>query len=239
MLNNLAYSASSGSYTGRAAKPISRPKASISEIASQRKIGAVVNVARGKTIFNDGEDAEYSYKVIEGAVRLSKVMLDGRRQIAEFALPGDMFGFEYGDSYALTAEAVTPVVVVRYHRTHIERLGDEFSDIRRELLAHLRRGWTSAQSHLVMLGRQSAKERVAAFLISLASHCGVEPGQALKLPMGRQDIADYLGLTIETVCRTLTDFKATRVISIPNRHHVVIRNVEALEALAEGEGQDV
>jgi CRP-like cAMP-binding protein len=236
--NNLAYSAPSRSYTDRTAKPISRSKASISEIASQRKIGAVVNFARGKTIFSDGEDAEYSYKVIEGAVRLSKVMLDGRRQIAEFALPGDMFGFEYGDSYALTAEAVTPVVVVRYHRTHIERLGDEFSDIRRELLAHLRHGWTSAQSHLVMLGRQSAKERVAAFLISLASHCGVEPGQALKLPMGRQDIADYLGLTIETVCRTLTDLKATRVISIPDRHHVVIRNVEALEALAEGEDEE-
>ncbi|HEY8948718.1 MAG TPA: helix-turn-helix domain-containing protein [Rhizomicrobium sp.] len=235
----LAQSASSSGYAGRTAKPASRAKASISEIASQRKIGAVVNFARGKTIFSDGEGAEYSYKVIEGAVRLSKVMLDGRRQIAEFALPGDMFGFEYGDNYALTAEAVTPVVVVRYHRTHIERLGDEFSDIRQELIAHLRHGWTSAQAHLVMLGRQSAKERVAAFLVSLASHRGVEPGQALELPMGRQDIADYLGLTIETVCRTLTDFKATRVISIPDRHHVVIRNVEALEALAEGEDEEI
>jgi CRP-like cAMP-binding protein len=225
---------------GFASKPVShRPKTSVSEIANQRKIGAVMNVARGKTIFSDGEDAEYSYKVIEGAVRLSKVMLDGRRQIAEFALPGDMFGFEYGDSYALTAEAITPVVIVRYHRTHIERLGDEFSDIRQELIAHLRHGWRSAQAHLVMLGRQSARERVAAFLVLLASHRGVAPGQALELPMGRQDIADYLGLTIETVCRTLTDFKATRVISIPDRHHVVIRNLETLEALAEGDDEEI
>lgn len=235
MLNsNLARSSK---YASRRPVP-HRAKASISEIASQRKIGAVVNFARGKTIFNDGEDAEYSYKVVEGAVRLSKVMLDGRRQIAEFALPGDMFGFEYGDAYALTAEAVTPVVVIRYHRTHIERLGDEFSDIRQELIAHLRQGWRSAQAHLVMLGRQSAKERVAAFLISLASHRGVEPGQSLELPMGRQDIADYLGLTIETVCRTLTDFKTTRAISIPDRHHVVIRHMETLEALAEGEDEE-
>ena len=236
---NLAQSASSSSYAGGMTKPASpRAKASISEIASQRKIGAVVNFARGKTIFNDGEDSEYSYKVIEGAVRLSKVMLDGRRQIAEFALPGDMFGFEYGESYELTAEAVTPVVVVRYHRTHIERLGDEFSDIRQELIAHLRHGWRSAQAHLVMLGRQSAKERVAAFLVSLASHRSVQPGKTLELPMGRQDIADYLGLTIETVCRTLTDFKATHVISIPDRHHVVIRDLETLESLAEGEDEE-
>ncbi|MBS0278244.1 MAG: helix-turn-helix domain-containing protein, partial [Proteobacteria bacterium] len=112
------------------------------------------------------------------------------------------------------------------------------SDIRQELIAHLRQGWWSAQAHLVMLGRQSAKERVAAFLISLASHRGVEPGQSLELPMGRQDIADYLGLTIETVCRTLTDFKTTRAISIPDRHHVVIRDMETLEALAEGEDEE-
>jgi len=216
-----------------------RVRTSISEVASERKIGAVVNFARGKTIFNDGEDSEYSYKVIEGAVRLSKVMLDGRRQIAEFALPGDMFGFEYGDAYALTAEAVTPVVVVRYHRTHIERLGDEFADIREELIAHLRHGWRSARAHLVMLGRQTAKERVAAFLISLAAHRGVKPGQRLELPMGRQDIADYLGLTIETVCRTLTEFKGSQTICIPDRHHVVISDMEALESLAEGEDEGV
>lgn len=228
----------SGGYQDHAVHALHRPKVSISVIASQRKIGAVVNFARGKTIFSDSEEAEYSYKVVEGAVRLSKVMLDGRRQIAEFALPGDMFGFECGDSYALTAEAVTPVVVIRYHRTHIERLGDEFSEIRQELIAHLRHGWTSAQTHLVMLGRQSAKERVAAFLVSLASDRGVESGQPLGLPMGRQDIADYLGLTIETVCRTLTDLKASGAIAIPDRHHVVIRNLETLEALAEGEDEE-
>jgi CRP-like cAMP-binding protein len=215
-----------------------KPRACISDIATQRKIGIVVNLARGKTIFSDGDDAEYSYKVIEGAVRLSKVMLDGRRQIAEFALPGDMFGLECGDTYALSAEAVTPVTVIRYHRMHIERLGEEFSDIQHELMAHLRRGWTSAQAHLVMLGRQTAKERVAAFLLALAANRGIKNGQSLDLPMGRQDIADYLGLTIETVCRTLTDLKATHVIAIPDRHRVVIRNMDVLESLAEGEDSE-
>jgi CRP-like cAMP-binding protein len=207
----------------------------ISEISAQRKIGVVISLARGKTVFGDGDEARYSYKVLEGAVRLSKIMLDGRRQIAEFALAGDMFGFECGDFYELSAEAVTPVTLVRYSRTHIERLGEEFADVRRELMAMLRRGWTSAQSHLVMLGRQTAKERVAAFLVALAKSRGVGKGKALDLPMGRQDIADYLGLTIETVCRTLTDLKSDRILSIPDRHKVVILDLDALESLAEGD----
>lgn len=234
--SNLAQS--SGYVAAPAPSAPRKPKACISDIAAQRKIGAVINVGRGTTIFSDGDSSEYSYKVVEGAVRLSKMMLDGRRQIAEFALPGDMFGFENGEAYALTAEAVTPVTIIRYHRAHIERLGEEFSDIRQELMAHLRHGWTSAQAHLVMLGRQTAKERVAAFMLALAAHRGVKNGQSLDLPMGRQDIADYLGLTIETVCRTLTDLKAAHVIAIPDRHRIVIRNMGALEDLAGGEGSD-
>ncbi|HTQ14210.1 MAG TPA: helix-turn-helix domain-containing protein [Rhizomicrobium sp.] len=205
----------------------------ISDIAERRKIGAVIHVGRGKTIFGDGDEARYSYKLVEGAVRLSKMMLDGRRQIAEFALPGDMIGFECGETYALTAEAVTPVTLVRYQRTHIERLGDEFSDVRRELMALLRRGWTSAQAHLVMLGRQTAKERVAAFLVALANHRDAA-SEIVALPMGRQDIADYLGLTIETVCRTLTELKTGGIISVPDRHGVVIRDMDGLEAIAQG-----
>jgi CRP-like cAMP-binding protein len=216
-----------------------RPAGAISEIAAQRKMGVIVTVARGKTVFSDGEDARYSYKIVEGAVRLSKIMLDGRRQIAEFALPGDMFGFECGDVYGLSAEAVTPVTLVRYTRSHIEKLGEEFSDVGRELMALLRRGWTSAQAHLVMLGRQTAKERIAAFLVALAQHRGVRDGQALGLPMGRQDIADYLGLTIETVCRTLTELKSEGVLSIPDRHRVVIRDFDALESIAQGEDMDL
>jgi len=223
--------------TAEAIRPAPRLPAAktIVTIAAERKLGAVVNFARGKTIFNDGENARYSYKVVEGAVRLSKIMVDGRRQIAEFALPGDMIGLEYGELYELSAEAVTPVTLVRYQRSHIERLSDEFPDVRHELMGILRRGWTSAQAHLVMLGRQTAKERMAAFLIALANHRGVRAGQPLGLPMGRQDIADYLGLTIETVSRTLTELKQEHVLGIPDRHHIVIRDLDTLEALAQGE----
>jgi CRP-like cAMP-binding protein len=211
----------------------------IGDITEQRKIGVVVHIERGKTIFSDGEDARYSYKVVEGAVRLSKVMLDGRRQIAEFALPGDMFGFECDDIYALTAEAITRVTLVRYSRAHIEQLGEEFSSVGRELMTLLRQSWTSSQAHLVMLGRQTAKERVAAFLVALATRRGVKAGQRLDLPMDRQDIADYLGLTIETVCRILTDLKGNGILSIPGRHSAVIHDLKSLQTLASGEDRDI
>lgn len=217
-------------------QPYASPSAagrSISEITIQRKLGAVVNFARGKMIFGDGDEADYSYKLVEGAVRLSKVMLDGRRQIMEFALPGGMFGFDGGGARVLSAEALTPVTVIRYRSNQIERLGEEFIDIQRELLSHLRRGWAAAHTHLVILGCQSSKQRVASFLISL-SHSTAANGSNLQLPMGRQDIADYLGLTIETVCRTLTELKNKRLIFVPNRHQIIVRNLERLEALADG-----
>ena len=190
---------------------------------------------RNQTIFNEGDDARYSYKVIQGGVRLCKVRSDGRRQIAEFLLPGDMFGLECGEEHSLTAEALCDVIVMRCPRNHVERLSEEHPDVRRQLMSLLRRELSAAQDHLVMLGRQTAKERVASFLLLLAERTAAQDGDAVDLPMGRQDIADYLGLTIETVCRALTDLKREQQIQIPNRHQVVIRDIEALELVAEGD----
>jgi len=198
-------------------------------------VSTLSRFCRNQTIFNEGDDARYSYKVVEGGVRLCKVRSDGRRQIAEFLLPGDMFGFEFGDEHSLTAEALCDVVVMRCPRNHVERLSEELPGVRHQLMSLLRRELSAAQDHLVMLGRQTAKERVASFLLLLAERRS-DAGEdiALDLPMGRQDIADYLGLTIETVCRALTDLKRERLIAIPNRHQVVIRDLSALEGVAEG-----
>ena len=202
---------------------------------SLQAVSTTSRFGRNQTIFNEGDDARYSYKILEGGVRLCKVRADGRRQIADFLLPGDMFGFEDGDEHSLTAEALGDVVVMRCARNQVERLSDESPDVRRKLMTLLRRELSAAQQHLVMLGRQTAKERVSSFLLLLADRNGAEDGDALDLPMGRQDIADYLGLTIETVCRALTDLKRESLIAIPNRHQVVIRRLEALEVVAEGE----
>ncbi len=200
-------------------------------------LGTLSRFGRNQTIFNEGDDARYSYKIVEGGVRLCKVRADGRRQIAEFLLPGDMFGLEMGDEHSLTAEALCDVVVMRCTRTHVERLSDERPDVRKQLMTLLRRELSAAQDHLVMLGRQTAKERVASFLLLIAERNDAEDGDAFELPMGRQDIADYLGLTIETVCRALTDLKREGVIAIPNRHQVVISSVVRLETVAEGEDE--
>lgn len=197
-------------------------------------VSSLLHFGRNQTIFNEGDDARYSYKIVEGGVRLCKMRPDGRRQIAEFLLPGDVFGFENGNEHSLTAEALDNVVVVRYPRHHVERLSEEIPGVRHKLMALLRQELSAAQHHLVMLGRQTAKERVASFLLVLAERQAAEDGDTLDLPMGRQDVADYLGLTVETVCRALTDMKREHLIAIPNRHQVTIRDTDGLGAVAEG-----
>ncbi len=197
-----------------------------------QSIGTVCQFGRNQTIFSDGDEAAYSYKVVSGAVRLVKLMADGRRHIAGFQLPGDLFGIEWTGEYELTAEAVTEVTAIRYSRAQLERLGEERSDIRRQLTERLRDDLRAAHDHLISLGCQSARERVASFLLLLARRVGAQDGAAIEMHMGRQDVADYLGLTIETVCRTLSDLKDACVIEIPNRHQIVIRSFTKLGAAA-------
>jgi len=205
---------------------------------AMKAIGTVVHVARNETIFNEGDLADYSYKVLSGAVRLSKVMIDGRRQIADFALTGDIFGLDWSDDYAVTAEALTEVTLVRYSRSSLQRLGDERSEVRSKLSDVLRRDLWAAQNHLVMLGCQTARERVASFVMLFVKRSNAKNGQVFELPMGRQDIADYLGLTIETVCRTLSDFKQEGLVVTPKRHEIAVNNIGTLAAIAQGDSDN-
>src|SRR5215472_6933030 len=200
--------------------------------AALHSIGTVCQFGRNQTVFSDGDDAAYSYKVVSGAVRLVKLMADGRRHIAGFQLPGDLFGIEWTGEYELTAEAVTEVTAIRYSRTHLERLSEERADIRKQLTERLRDDLRAAHDHLISLGCQSARERVASFLLLLVERTDAREGAPIEMPMGRQDIADYLGLTIETVCRTLSDLRDSGVIDVPNRHHIVVRNLPKLNAAA-------
>ena len=204
-------------------------------LAALGQIGIAVSYARNATIFNEGDSAENSYRVISGAVRLCKVLPDGRRQIADFFLPGDFFALGGFHEHLFTAEAVTDAAVVTFPRRRVERLCDEVPEMRNELLSRAYRDLSATQNHLVMLGCQSAKERVASFVLLLAKRAQAEDGDTIELPMGRQDIADYLGLTIETVCRALSDLKRGKLITTPNTHQVVVDDSEALRALTENE----
>lgn len=221
----------------KALAPFAQPVADMNEgcLAALKAIGTISRFGRNETIFSEGDQASYSFKIVSGAVRLYKLLPDGRRQIAEFRLAGDFFGMEAAAEYALTAEALSDAVVVRYARNRLDRLEDEQVNLRRDLLNLLRRDLSAAQTHLIMLGRQTAKERIASFLVQLAERQNATDGSSVEVPMGRQDMADYLGLTIETVCRAISDLKRARVIAIPDRHHIVVRDMDALQSVADGD----
>jgi CRP/FNR family nitrogen fixation transcriptional regulator len=193
-------------------------------------VGSVVSFARNETIFDEGEEITASYKVMSGVVRLCRLTEDGRRQIAGFRLPGDLIGMEWTGEYEMTAEAVRDVTAVRYARTRLDRLSEERPSVRDHVLAHLRQDLRAAQEHLIMLGCQSATERVAAFLLQLARRAGARDGEDIDMQLGRQDIADYLGLTLETVSRTFSEMTARGFIASPKRRHVVIKNMPKLKA---------
>jgi CRP/FNR family nitrogen fixation transcriptional regulator len=187
---------------------------------------------RGETIFNEGDPAEFTYRVVSGAVRLCKHMSDGRRQIAQFLLPGDYFSFMEMMEHSFTAEAVSDVVLACYPQRQIERMMEERRDLRHFFASLLTRRVKDVQNHLVMLGRQTAKEKMASFLITLIERSGETRDSRLELPMSRQDIADFLGLTIETVCRVLSAMKREKLIDIPGLHELIILNTHRLSAIA-------
>jgi CRP-like cAMP-binding protein len=205
------------------------------DLHALQQVGTKVRFARNTTIFNEGDDANFTYKIVSGAVRLCKHTSNGRRQIADFLLAGDFFGFLQMGTYSFTAEAVSDVVVMCYPQRAVEQLSNTLPSMNRRLIGLLSERLLGMQDHLVMLGRQAAKQRVAAFLLRLAERSDAEEGETFDVPMGRQDIADYLGLTIETVCRSLSDLKRSHLIEIPTVHEIAIKKAEELAEIVESD----
>jgi len=190
--------------------------------------GAKMPFDRNAEIYGENEPADYVYKVVSGAVRTYKVLSDGRRQIDAFFLPGDIFGLELGDEHSCSAEAITDTTVVLVKRSLVLAAAEKQSNVARLLWSHTARDLRRAQHHTLLLIK-SAQERVAAFLLEMAERLGA--GGALELPMSRQDIADYLGLTIETVSRTLSQLEGAAAISLPASRRIVLRDRSALNRL--------
>jgi CRP/FNR family nitrogen fixation transcriptional regulator len=188
--------------------------------------------ARDDDIYAEGDRADCWFKVVSGTVRLGKLMADGRRHIAEFFFAGDCFGLDDTRERVFSAEAVGDVVVMRFPRAATERLIEERPDLARRLCHLTLRNLAHAQNRMLLLARMTASERVASFLLELAERHDVR--LALDVPMSRNDIADYLGLTIETVCRVLSTFKRDGLIAVPNPHRIELRSRDALEAMADG-----
>ncbi len=190
-------------------------------------MGATVPYARNMEIFGEREPAEYLYKVISGGVRIYRVLTDGRRQISAFLLPGDMFGLEAGDTHSSSAEAVADSVVLVIKRSAVLTLAQRDLEVARELWTLTARELGRVQDHMLALVK-NAQERIAAFLLEMAERL---PGAFIQLPMSRQDIADYLGLTIETVSRTLTQLEHNGAIALPSSRRIVLRNRSVLTQL--------
>jgi CRP-like cAMP-binding protein len=192
-------------------------------------MGAIMPYARNSEIYGEGEPAEYLYKVARGAVRTHKLLSDGRRQIGGFYLPGDVFGLEVDGMHRLSAEAVCDSKILVIKRSSVFALAASQCEIARELWSMTARELAHVQNLMLTLGRKTAQERVAAFLLEMASRNRFS--DAVDLPMTRQDIADYLGLTIETVSRTLTQLENASAIELPSSRKIVLRNRGALNRL--------
>ena len=196
-------------------------------------LGQVVPAARNAEIFGEDEPAEHIYVVISGVVRICKLLGDGRRQIEAFCLPGDAFGWERGANNRFSAEAVSECRLARIKRSILFARACDDAELSQSLWALTFAELHRAQDHLLLLGRKTAQERVAAFLLDLSrrSERGDHVGSEVVLPMSRQDMADYLGLTIETVSRTLTSLEESELIALPSSRRVLLKDRHALRRL--------
>jgi CRP/FNR family nitrogen fixation transcriptional regulator len=180
-------------------------------------------------IYGEEEPAQYLYKVVSGAVRTYKILENGRRQIAAFYVPGDVFGLETRDEHALSAEAISQSKLILVKRRDLIALASHDNAVARLLwtltAAELRR----TQDHTLLFA-MSADQRVAGFLLEMAERLLTD--DEVKLPMARRDIADYLGLTIETVSRSLTHLENSAAIKIPTSRRIQFRDYAALGRLS-------
>jgi CRP-like cAMP-binding protein len=192
-------------------------------------MGAPMPFARNVEIYGENEPADYLYKVVSGAVRTYRVLNDGRRQIGAFLLPGDMFGLEAGATHGSSAEAIADSVILVIKRSAVIALAERDAEVARLLWTLTARELGRVQNHMLVLVK-NAQERIATFLLEMAERAPAA-GDAGELPMSRQDIADYLGLTIETVSRTLSQLEENAAIALPTSRRVVLRNRSALSRL--------
>lgn len=192
------------------------------------RIGVRIAYAKNEEIYGQDDEADMIYRVVSGAVRTSRVTSDGRRQIGAFYGPGDFFGLEMSARHRFAAEALADSVITVVKRSSARSAGSEALErmIWNAAMAELER----TQEHLMLLGRKNACERVATFLLSIADDQG---SQFTELPMGRQDMADYLSLTIETVSRMLTQLQSEAIVEFSGCRKFKILDRDALEQMAE------
>ena len=196
-----------------------------------------ISVSGGQALFHEGDPNHYVFNVVSGAVKLYRLLPDGRRQITGFLFQGDFLGLGGRDVSKFTAEALVPLQACRFKRGDFDQLLNALPALEHRLVALAGDELMAAQEQIVLLGRKTAKERLASFLVRLGERqhqLGAE-AHHVHLPMTRLDIADYLGLTIETVSRVMTQLKTSGLIRLLPGNDIEISDPVRLKALGDGE----
>ena len=206
------------------------------ELSAMSAIVSTVELSPGDPLFDEGESAGHVFNVTAGAVKIYKLLADGRRQMTGFLFPGDFLGLANEETYAYSAEAVTYCTLCRFPRRKLEELLESFPKMERRLLGMASHELAVAQEQMLLLGRKTAREKIASFLLMLSKRA-VQRGQKpnpVSVPMSRNDIGDYLGLTTETVSRTFTYLRQRGSIVLLNGGKVDLADRAQLEAISEG-----
>jgi CRP/FNR family transcriptional regulator, anaerobic regulatory protein len=203
------------------------------DLDALQNITQPVYFAAKESLFLENDDSDAAYTVTDGVIRLYRIFVDGRRQLLEFLLPGDFISIEASGHYGFSADAVTDVSLCRFPKAQFESVVDKRPHVLQKLYQTSAQELINSREHAMALGQRSASEKVAWFLIHLRNRWArtALPSNTIPVPMSRQDIADYLGLTIETVSRTLTSLENSAAIALPSSRRIVLRNRAALSRL--------
>ena len=205
----------------------------------QKRLAAItrtINIAPHHSIFDEADPADHVYTITTGTVKVYKLLGDGRRQITGFLFAGDFLGLTHNEAYAYSAETLVPTRLCRFPRQRLEALLGEIPHLEQRLLAMASHELAAAQDQMMLLGRKSARERVVSFILMLSNSATRHGrlGDPVFLPMSRNDIADYLGLTTETVSRTVTLLKKQGLIELLDDKQIRLSRLAALREIAEG-----
>jgi CRP-like cAMP-binding protein len=212
--------------------PIATPWANMGGVNSSAK-----TIRSNEPLFCEGDKATNVYEVLEGVLCCYKIFADGRRQVISFAFPGDLVGFGHGNEYRFDCDAISEARVSVIPQTSLLRAVAERPELGERLLQLATSEVASMQDHSFLLGRKSAIEKISSFLLSLAKRANEGEGDSTRfqLPMTRADIADFLGLTVETVSRTMTKLRLKKIIDLPNPATFVVNDMAALRDMADCE----
>jgi CRP-like cAMP-binding protein len=205
------------------------PYSKIAAASALERIASIVHYHFGQTIYFQDQRADYWYRIVSGAARECMVTPDGRRQIVDFLLPGDLFGFCTRYERGLAGEIIVDATMLAcYPRHRAEQLAESDPQVARRVREMAFGAIERLQARTVLLGRNNAMEKVSAFLLEMAARSAAKPGQPIVLPMTRYDVADYLALAVDTVSRMLTVLRHRGAIALIGTRQVQILNRELL-----------